>query len=441
LSGNPFSEPDDDRTVIRPVPGGRRPVAAPAPAPVPPARPQVARAAGGTAAEETRAVPISVTPLAAAAAPLLQLLARLRNTLHQPDAGDLRERTVRELRDFERRAREGGIPMDLLRPAHFALCATIDEVVLNTPWGAASDWASRSLLSTFHHGARGPDQLFDLLRQLRKNADTGRPAIELVYLCVSLGGAGTSDRLREETYALIAAQQDTVDPPLSPRWQGIAAPYRSSRARLPVWVVATIALAACGGLFMWASTGLNAASDDLQAQVLAAPPVHMPQVTRAAVVQPLPPAPPPPEPTVIDRLDDTLKPDIDKGVVSVLGTAATPIVRIPSRGLFAANSASVLPAALPLLERIAAALKDLPGSLQVIGYTDNQPIRTVQFPSNFQLSTARAQSVRGIVGRAIGDTARVGAEGRADTDPVAANATPEGREQNRRIEIVLHRQD
>ena len=237
MSGDPFAEPDDDRTVIRAAAGARRGNAAAAPAPIPPAQPQVPSSSTGLgAAEETRSVPISVTPLTAAAAPLLQLLARLRNTLHQPNAGDLRERTVRELRDFERRARQAGIAMDQLRPAHFALCATIDDVVLNTPWGAASDWASASLLSTFHHGARGPDQLFDLLRQLRNAADTARPAIELVYLCISLGFSGRTgpsqgafDRLRDETYALIAAQHDSDEPTLSPRWQGVAAPHRLSR--------------------------------------------------------------------------------------------------------------------------------------------------------------------------------------------------------------------
>jgi len=436
MSGNPFSEPDDDRTVIRPAPGGRRPAAPVAPAPVPAEAPVVA--------DDPRTLPISVTPLAAAAAPLLQLLARLRNTLHQPDAGELRERTVRELRDFERRAREAGIPMDQLRPAHFALCASIDDVVLNTPWGAASDWGARTLLATFHHGARGPEQLVDLLRQLRKSPEKSRPAIELVYLCISLGfirDAATFDRLRDETYALIAGEHRAAAPELSPQWKGVAAPHRASRGGLPVWVVVSVALAVCGGLFVWVSTGLNAASDDLQTQVLAASPAHMPQVTRAVVVQPVPPPPPPPEPTALDRLQQALKPEIDKGQVSVLGTTATPIMRIGNRGMFAANSASVLPAALPVLERIGAAIKDLPGPVQVVGYTDNQPTRTVQFPSNFQLSAARAQAVRTIMARVMGDAGRVSAEGRADADPIVPNTTPDGREQNRRIEIVLRRQD
>ena len=63
----------------------------------------------------------------------------------------------------------------------------------------------------------------------------------------------------------------------------------------------------------------------------------------------------------------------------------------------------------------------------------------MQFPSNFQLSAARAQAVRTIIARVIGDAGRVSAEGRADADALASNATQEGREHNRRIEIVLRR--
>jgi type VI secretion system protein ImpK len=79
--------------------------------------------------------------------------------------------------------------------------------------------------------------------------------------------------------------------------------------------------------------------------------------------------------------------------------------------------------------------------VQVIGYTDNQPIHTVQFPSNYQLSKSRAEAARDIIVRALGDPPRVTAEGRADADPIASNATAAGREQNRRIEVVLRRQE
>ncbi|HEY6433501.1 MAG TPA: type IVB secretion system protein IcmH/DotU [Acetobacteraceae bacterium] len=449
MSDNPFSEPaHEDRTIIRPAPGGRRAATNASPTAAPP----VARAAPATrsldpAPEPATTPAITLSPLTEAASTLLQLLAGLRQMRQQPDPGQLRDSVIRELRAFELRAREAGIKMDLLRPAHYALCASIDDVVLNTPWGAASGWNRTSLVTSFHNQAGGTDRFFDQLGELRKNPEKFLPVIELMYLCLSFGfmgrlrrspdPVGELERLRSETHSVIAAQRKASEPELSPRWKGIAAPPRSSRGRLPVWVVLAAAAGVCGGLFFWVSTGLNAQSDVIQADVLAAPPSRMPRLTRAALVQPLPPPPAPAEPSVLDRVRGALQADAAAGRVSVLGSDAVPVLRIPDRGMFSAGSAVVQASALPLLERIGAALKDQPGSLRVLAYTDNQPIRSVRFPSNFQLSVARAQAVRAVIARSVGDAARVTAEGRADADPIAPNTTAEGREQNRRIEIVL----
>jgi type VI secretion system protein ImpK len=442
VSDNPFFEPEDnDRTVIRPVPGGRRsapPVAGPAA--IPPPLP-----ATGPAAPPA----LSVSPLAVAASPLLQLLDRLRTVRRPPDPSALRERVVHDLHEFERHGRDAGIAMDVLRPAHHALCASLDDVVLNTPWGAASGWARPTLVATFHPGVHGADQFFDQLRHALTAPERFLPLIELMYLCLSLGfmgryrqarGERELEQIRAASHAAIAAQRNPGDAELSPRWRGAAAPYQPGRRGLPVWVALAGAVALCGGLLFWTSASLNAASDGLQARVLAAPPAHMPEVTAAATVQPLPPLPAPPEPTVLDRLRAGLQSDIDSGAINLLGTPATPVIRIPDHALFTPGSAVVQTAAMPLLQRIAAALRSESGSLVVLDYADNQPIRTVQFPSTFQLSAARANAVRAIVVRVVGDPARVSAEGRGDADPIAPNTTAEGREQNRRIEIVAHPQ-
>ncbi len=397
------------------------------------------------------AVTSAGSPLAAAAAPLLQLLARLRNTVRQPDPGDLQQRTVRALRDFEQRARDAGVPPEQVRPAHYALCASIDDAVLNTPWGAASAWAQRPLAATFHPDATGDSRFFDALARMQRDPAKFLPVIEIFYLCLSLGfsgkyrpspqGPAELDRLRAATCALIVGQRKDSGQELSRHWQGVAAPYRPARGGLPMWVVFATALAVCGGLFVWVSTALNAASDDQYARMLAAPPGKMPQITRAVVVQPPPPPPAPPEPTVLDRLQAALRTDVDSGAVAVLGTPATPVLRITNHAGFGAGGAVLQPALAAVLGRIGAALKNEPGKVQVIAYTDNQPIRTVQFPSNFQLSAARAQAARTAIARTLGDPARLSAEGRADADPIASNATAEGRELNRRIEVVLHRQE
>ena len=456
MSDNPFAEPEDDnRTVIRPTPGRRRsqPAVPPAeagagqpPRQDPPAARPVAMAEG------TENTAIGEDALTAAAAPLLQLMARLRNTANPPDSGDLRERTVRQVRIFEQEARDKEVPLEQLRPAHYALCASLDDVVLNTPWGSSGTWSEHSLVSTFHQEVRSGERFFDVLKQMCANPGKYLPVIKLMYLCMSLGfigqyrlsrrGVGDINRIREETYAVIVRQQKAAEPDLAPHTKGIDAPYRPARFRLPLWVAASAGLGIIAGLFLWFSIGLNATSDDLYARLQTAPPSHMPTITRIPVVEPQPaPTPPlPPEPTVLDRLRKFLQPEIDQGLVEVTGTVGQPLVRITGRGMFPSGSATVNPSFKPLLDRIGLALKEEPGTVRVIGYTDDQPIRTIAFPSNFQLSTARAKEASAIIGASVGDPSRITAEGRADADPIATNSTPEGRERNRRIEVVLNRQ-
>ena len=183
MSDNPFAEPEDDnRTVIRPTPGRRRAAA--------PEQPTVARSdqpppetpppRSAVAAEGTENITTGGDVLAAAAAPLLQLMARLRNTASPPDSGDLYQRTVRQIRVFEQEARDKGVPLEQLRPAHYALCASLDDIVLNTPWGSSGTWSQRSLVSTFHQEVRSGERFFDVLKQMCDNPGRFLPVIELI---------------------------------------------------------------------------------------------------------------------------------------------------------------------------------------------------------------------------------------------------------------------
>jgi len=219
MTDNPFAEPErTERTIIRP--GARR---AP-PTPVH-QRPPEALPAFAAATDTVQSTAIGVNPLVAAAGPLLQLMARLRNTLTQPDPGELRERAVSAMRSFEQRARELEVPMEQLRPAHYALCASLDDVVLNTPWGGTGLWGAQPLVATFHHDVVGGERFFELLGQMRQNPGRFLPVIELMYLCMSLGfqgqyrlsprGPAELERLREETYALIQRQHPSAEAGLS----------------------------------------------------------------------------------------------------------------------------------------------------------------------------------------------------------------------------------
>jgi type VI secretion system protein ImpK len=260
-------------------------------------------------------------------------------------------------------------------------------------------------------------------------------------------GPAEIDRVKEELYAIIVRQRAAQpDPELSPRWRGVAAPYRPARPRLPIWVMASFVAAVLGGMFLWLGNGLADQTDGTLARAQAAPPAAMPQIARAAPVRPPPPPPPlppdapPPAPSTLDKLRQFLAPEIQQGLVTVDGTDAAPLVRIRNRGMFPSGSATLNPSFNQLMSRIGEALRDERGPVLVIGHSDNQPIRTVAFPSNFHLSAARAEAARMAILRSLGDPRRITSEGRADTEPVADNTSPEGREANRRIEVLLRRE-
>ena len=240
MSGTPPSEPEDaERTVGRPAPGGRKPASTGAAPAAHPGDPDAVEANPEGAA-------IIDNPLLQAATPLLQLLGRLSNTVRHPNARTLRERVGRELGAFERRCRIAGISMELLRPAHYALCAAIDDVVLHTPWGAASTWKTNPLAGSLYKDAHNEEQFFEILTQLRQQPDKFLPVIELMYLCLSLGffgryrdslqDPGRFDQLRNELRGLIILHRGSADQQLSPRWQGVSAAYRGRFGTFPIWV-------------------------------------------------------------------------------------------------------------------------------------------------------------------------------------------------------------
>jgi chemotaxis protein MotB len=108
--------------------------------------------------------------------------------------------------------------------------------------------------------------------------------------------------------------------------------------------------------------------------------------------------------------------------------------------LFDSGQATLQPAGLPLLNEMASLLMiDKTRPIMVEGYTDNVPIDTARFPSNWELSVDRATTVvRYLISRGVAEP-RLGASGYADLHPVASNATAAGRARNRRVEIVFER--
>lgn len=117
------------------------------------------------------------------------------------------------------------------------------------------------------------------------------------------------------------------------------------------------------------------------------------------------------------------------------------MIRLKEKALFASGSAALQGQANQIVPVIAALLSSLPERVTISGHTDNVPISTAQFPSNWELSSARAVSLmRGLMGvQPSLNPARFSALGYSEYRPIASNDTEEGRAQNRRVEVFIAR--
>ncbi|RII29930.1 MAG: flagellar basal body stator protein MotB [Geobacter sp.] len=124
--------------------------------------------------------------------------------------------------------------------------------------------------------------------------------------------------------------------------------------------------------------------------------------------------------------------------VSLTITRRGLIVSLKEAGFFDSGQAQIKPEAYDLINTIAEAMTQYNNPLRLEGHTDNIPISNAQFPSNWELSTARAvNGLKYLIKHFDVDPNRISATGYAEFRPVADNATPEGRAKNRRVDLVM----
>ena len=374
-------------------------------------------------------------PLVRAAGPLLLMAGRLRNSHDAADIAGLRRQLVADVRSFEERARAAGVAPDQVAAARYALCATLDEAVLSTPWGARGEWGTQPLLSIFHRETWGGEKFFQLVERTKGDTHQYAGLLEVLYVCLSLGFAGKfaldpqgslqRDNLQHELYERLRGLQANTSQALSPRWQGVRDKRNPLLRYVPLWVVAAVAVALLTGAYLYFRLQLGRAAEP----VLAA-------LTQVGVQDFAADAPVPTKPPAV-TLKQLLADLQQQGLLAVEEQGARSTVTLSGGDVFAPGSATINPRFDAVLERIATALEELPGPVMVVGHSDSQPIRSFRYQNNFELSAARAAAVVQRLAARLSTPGRIQANGVGSTQPRYQPAdTAENRARNRRVEIM-----
>jgi len=377
-----------------------------------------------------------LNPLVQAASPLLLLAARLRGTMSMPDQPGLKRHALDEIRKFETAARAAGVPNEVVMAARYAICAALDEAVLSTPWGVQSEWQQQPLLVSLHKETWGGEKFFDMLDRISQDPTRHIDLMELQYLCLAFGfsgkygveskqgGRGHSAlaEVQQQLYRTIRLHRGVPPPELSLRWRGREDRRNRIIRYVPWWVVGAGALALLAMTFILFYTRLGNAADPVYAALT--------QIGRA-------PAAAVPVPRRGPSLKQLLSADEASGGLSVLEQPDRAIVTLLATDLFASGSATPNAAYDAMIGRVSAALNQVPGRVLVEGHTDDQPLRSLRYRNNFELSRERAVSVARVLQRTLDNPARLEWTGVGSSEPRYTPAsTPENRARNRRVEII-----
>jgi type VI secretion system protein ImpK len=367
-----------------------------------------------------------------AAAPLLTLGARLSTSVHQANIATLRQQAVQEVRAFEERMRGAGVGAEDAVVARYVLCGFMDSAVLNTPWGAQGDWASQSLLVLFHKEVSSGEKFFDIVGRLRTDPKRYIDLIELAYVCLALGyegkyrhdpsGQGRLAELQHDLYRLIREQRQVRDEDLSPHWKGVEDRRNPIIRYVPWWIIAAAGLAILTGTFVVLHTKLAAQAQPIEAALAgSAETVDYPATAPARA----------------NRLKELLAPEESAKRLTVEEFGGKTVVTLIAPELFRSGSARVNPDLYPTLRAVALALNQVPGRIVIVGHTDDQPVRSVRFADNFDLSRQRAVAVAELLKPALATPGRLEWQGAGSTQPRYKPVdSAENRARNRRVEII-----
>ena len=388
----------------------------------------------------------NANPIMRAAGPLLLLLGRLRVALMRASFASMMEQVADAIKFFEKGIRSAGVSEQQANTAKYILCATADDIVQHIPTEDRHVWTQYSMLSRFFGERVGGVRFFEILNHQKLDPLANYPVLELQHACLALGfqgmyraspgGVSTLQQLQRDLYETLRRVRPRVMRDLSPRWQGQALAMNASRLRVPTWVVGATTAALLFGLFVTLKLLLSGSAEATAERTATLHPSNAISLHR--IGPPAPPPPPPVQVAQVQRIRNNIPSQIGDCKITVDQTATQIIIRLCDI-TFRPGQAVVQDQFKEVAIRVGQVVNDETGKIRVVGHTDSTPIKTVLFPSNWHLSGERAKAVAVLIKSSLTAPDRVETDGKGAEVPIASNATPEGRQRNRRVEVMIER--
>ncbi|QDC10314.1 hypothetical protein FHY55_14130 [Oceanicola sp. D3] len=400
---------------------------------------------------KTSGMSADANPIVASCASLLVLFGRLRSQVVDMHAVPLMQHVTEEIEASEERMLEAGVDQTDALIAKYCICGTADDIVQNLPGTDRGVWLQYSMSARFFNKRTAGVGFFQEVDKALQNPIHKYHLLELMLICMQLGFEGQYratqggdvklGQIKRGIYEALRRVKSRGDDDISPRWKGIEMAARRSFTKVPVWAYAILASAVLAGGYFGMRLMLTTEGNALTTEMRNLHPQEMIELVRrtSGPIAPPPLPPPPPETGQLDRLKEAFA---GNGAIDVAVKGDFIVIKLDNSILFDSGKADVKEEFIPLGEDIAQVLEQEPGPIRFIGHTDSDKLSgRGKYKNNFELSVARAKSVAGVITPLLSNPERVEVDGRGEDEPIASNDTSEGKAQNRRVEIMIQREE
>lgn len=392
----------------------------------------------------------SPNPLQTAAIDILGLLGRLRIGAVEIPSQPLRDRLFRDINLFTQTCLNAGLPAQDIEDGRYTLSAAADDIAMALPGADQHFWKTNTLTLEFFGDPDPFTGFFTRMNQVATVPAKRAHVLELMLTCLALGfegryrhhheGGAKLIKLRAQVYKRLRSVSGRTDINMSHKWAPIVLSNQRKQALVPIWMLMGVATTMVIALFASLASVLTADAQGTQNAIIK---LHHPpapfQIKRVALVKD--------EPVVVyeapvtgqvERIAEQLSADIEAGTTTLQEEGDFIAIRLGSILQFKAGLAELQTVETSLIKRIAAVLEAEPGDIIIEGHSDNIPLSGAgRYKTNEDLSKARAATVRDVLAPYLLAPTRLSVIGAGSTKPLDTANTPAARSKNRRVDILL----